>query len=79
MREIYRKATQVDTEGTTTAYQMATKELDTSEWLEETPPTSPTELDLECKLSPGKKKLGPNNPDQVEQFMTETNKVVEHF
>ena len=79
MREIYKKATQVDTEGTTTAYQMATKELDTSEWLEQTPPTTMTEPDPEYKLSPGRKKLGPNNPDQVEQFMTKTNKVVECF
>ena len=79
MREIYRKVAQVDTEGTTTAYQMVMKELDTSEWLEQTPPTTPTEPDPECKLSPGKKKLGPNNPDHAEQFMTETNKVVECF
>ena len=58
---------------------MATKELDTPELLEQTLPTTPTELDLECKLSPGKKKLGPNNPDQMEQFVTETTKVVECF
>ena len=74
MREIYQKATQVDTEGTTTAYQMATKELETSE---QTPPTTQTELDLEW--SPGKKKLGPNNPDQAEQFVTRTNQIVECF
>ena len=36
-------------------------------------------VDPECKLSPGKKKPGPNNPDQAEQFVTETNKVVECF
>ena len=69
-RGIYQKATQVDTEGTTTAYQMAMKELETSE---QTPPTTLTELDPECKLSPGMKKLGPNNPDQAEQFVTWTN------
>ena len=55
------------------------KEFYTSELLEQTPLTTPIEPDLECKLSPGKKKLGPNNPDQAEQFVTETNKVVECF
>ena len=74
MREIYKKATQVDTEGTTITYQRAMKELDTSEPLEQTPLTTLTEPDLGCKLSPGKKKLGHNNPDQAEQYMTETNK-----
>ena len=58
---------------------MAMKELDTSELLEQIPPTTPTEPDPECKMSPGKKKLAPNNKDQVEQFMTQTNKVVECF
>ena len=58
---------------------MATKELETSELLEQTPPTTLTEPDLECKLSSGKKKPGPNNPDQAEQFMTQTNQIVECF
>ena len=71
-REIYQKATQVDTEGTTTAYQMAMKELETSE-------QTPTKPDPECKMSPGKKKLGPNNLDQAEQFVTWTNQIVECF
>ena len=55
---------------------MATKELETSE---QAPPTTLTELDLECKMSPGKKKLGPNNPDQAEQFVTWTNQIVVFF
>ena len=79
MREIYKKTTQVDTEGTTIAYQMATKELETSELLEQTPLTTLTEPDSECKLSPGKKKLGPINPDKMEQFVTQTNQIVEYF
>ena len=55
---------------------MATKELETSK---QTPPTTLTEPDLESKMSPGKKKLGPNNPDQAEQFVTQTNQIVECF
>ena len=76
MREIYQKATQVDTKGTTITHQMATKELETSE---QTPLTTLTEPDPECKISPGKKKPDPNNPDQAEQFVTQTNQIVECF
>ena len=42
-RAIYKKATEVDTEVSTYAYQMATEQLDDLELLEETPSTMPIE------------------------------------
>ena len=52
---------------------MAAKDLDTTKLLESTPPTTPTET------RPNKKKPGPCNPDQVAEFVIETNKSLDHF
>ena len=51
---------------------MAAKDLDTTKLLESTPPT-PTET------RPNKMKPGPCNPDQVAEFVLETNKSLDHF
>ena len=58
---------------------MAAKDLDTAELLESMPPTTPTETRPDVKLSPGKKKPGPCNPDQAAEFVWETNKSIDHF
>ena len=52
---------------------MAAKVLDTTKLLESTPPTTPTET------RPDKKKPGPCNPDQVAEFVLETNKSLDRF
>ena len=51
---------------------MAAKDLDTTQLLESTQPTTPTE-------TTPKKKPGPCNPDQAAEFMLETNKSLDHF
>ena len=72
-RAIYKRATEVDTEASTAAYAMATEQLDTMD-LKETPLTTPTETEVEIKIPSGKKKPGPQNPDQVAEFVSETTK-----
>ena len=69
-RAIYKEVTEVNTEASTYAYQMATEQLDNLELLEETSPTKLTEQEPK-KLSPAKKKPGPHNPDQAAEFVVE--------
>ena len=57
---------------------MASEELDTMD-LKETPPTTPMETEAEMKTPSGKKKPGPQNPDQVVEFVTETTKSIDRF
>ena len=56
---------------------MATEQLDTVD-LKKTPPT-PMETEAETKIPPGKKKPGPQNPDQVAEFVSETTKSIDRF
>ena len=90
-RAIYKRVTEVYTEASTYAYQMATEQLDDIELLEQTPPTTPKEptqpttpMETESgaklspgKLSPGKKKPGPHNLDQAAEFVIETTKSID--
>ena len=92
-RVIYKRVTEVDTEASRYAYQMATEQLDDIELLGQTPPTTPKEptqlvtpMETESgakllpgKLSPGKKKPGPCNPDQAAEFVVETTKSINQF
>ena len=87
-RAIYKRVTEVDTKASIYAYQMATEQLDDIELLEQTPPTTPKEptqpttpMETEsgAKLSPGKKKPGPCNPDQAAEFVIETTKSIDRF
>ena len=70
---IYNAALEVDAHNSAQAYMMAAKDLDTTKLLESMPPTIPTET------RPNKKKPGPCNPDQVAEFVLETNKSLDHF
>ena len=55
---------------------MATEQLDTMD-LEETPPTTSMETEAETKIPSGKKKPGPQNPNQAAEFVSETTKSVD--
>ena len=76
---IYNAALEVDAHNSAQAYMMAVKDLDTTQLLESTPPTTPTETSPDIKLSPGKKKPGPCNLDQSAEFVVETNKSLDCF